>query len=58
MDANAKPARPEVINIGVLDSGKSVVRLFVNGRRLDIETNVIGFARLAAEGVKVENGGR
>lgn len=58
MDANAKPARPEVISIGVTDNGKSVIRLFVNGHRLDAETNLVSFARLAAEGVKVDNGGR
>lgn len=58
MDSTAKPTRPEVISIGVTDKGNSVIRLMVNGRRLDADTNLVSFARLAAEGVKVENGGK
>ena len=47
-------AKAEVTSIAV-ENGKSVVNLMVNGSRVQIDTNLVGFAQLAKMGVPVTN---
>ena len=55
---NEQQARPEVVSIGVTHKGNSVVRVRMpNGAQVDVETNLVSFAKLAALGVRVYNEG-
>jgi hypothetical protein len=48
--------RAEVISIGIDGKNRTVVRLILpDGSRMDVETNHVCFARLAAKGVRVVN---
>lgn len=50
--------KPEVVSIGVTHKGTSVVRVRMpNGANVDVETNLVSFAKLAALGVRVYNEG-
>lgn len=44
--------RPEVIGIAV-ERGKNVIHMIVDGSRIVVDTNIIGFAALARAGVPV-----
>lgn len=45
-------AKAEVTSVAV-ENGKSVVNLIVNGSRVQIDTNLVGFAQLAKLGIPV-----
>lgn len=44
-----------VSSIGINEVGKSVVRVYVNKKLIDVATDVASFAKLAEEGVCVKN---
>ena len=46
-----------VVNcIGVNVKGDSVIYMSLNGSTIQVSTNVVGFAKLAAAGIQVVNG--
>lgn len=49
---NPQQIEAKVYGIAV-ENGKNVVLLIVNGSKLTIDTNILGFARLAKAGVPV-----
>lgn len=50
-----KPAQPRILSIGVR-KGKSVISVVFDDNRIrTIDTNLVSFALLAAEGVPVRN---
>lgn len=56
---DTQQTRPEVVSIGVNHKGASVARVMMpNGARIDVETNLVSFVKLAAAGIHVFNEGR
>ena len=54
--ANAEAGRADctVVLYGIaVENGKNVICLMVNGSKLTVDTNIIGFAALAKAGVPV-----